>query len=374
MKKILFIGILLVGCIDPYSPPEIEQAEATLVIDGFINVFGSSAIELSRTQNLSDMNAPLQEVGATMWVEDEQGAKFFLSEESAGVYTLPAQAFPSDKYRLHIITSNSKEYVSGFGRVTLSPAIDSISWSITDDLGVQLYVSAHNTESTQGYYRWTFDETWLYTSAFQSTYTYNVQSRSAEVRTDDIYNCWRTSKSSDVLIESTTRLSKNQVSEYPITYLKQNDERVRYKYSILVKQYSITQEAFSYWQQVKKTTEDLGTLFGPLPSQVSGNFKSIFDPAEAVIGYFAIGSVASSRIFIPRQELIAPTVYDTPYQGCETYEIFLQDVPNFSGSYLLTYGIPNPNGPGIIGFYYGVASCVDCRLSGGVNVKPDFWE
>lgn len=374
MKKILFMGILLVGCIDPYSPPEIEQLEAALVIDGFINVFDNSTIKLSRTQNLSDTNAPIQEVGATMWVEDEQGTKFFFSEGSAGVYTLPAQSFTATHYRLHIITSNSKEYVSDFEPITLSPDIDSISWSLTDDLGVQLYVSTHNTENTRGFYRWTFDETWLYTSAFQSTYIYNVQTRRAEIRTDDIYNCWRTGKSSDVLIESTTRLSENRVSEYPLTYIKQNDERLRYKYSVQVKQYSITQDAFNYWQQIKKTTEDLGTLFGPLPSQVTGNFKSISNPSEPVIGYFAIGSVSSRRIFIPWQQLTTPPFYDTPYRGCETYEVFNEDVPNFSGPFLLTYGIPNPNGPGVIGYYYGVASCVDCRLSGGVNVKPDFWE
>lgn len=374
MKKLLFIGILLVGCIDPYSPPEIEQAEAALVIDGFINLFDKSTIKLSRTQNLADTNAPVQEVGATMWVEDEQGTKFFLSEESAGVYTLPVQSFIDSRYRLHIVTSNSKEYVSAFERAMISPPIDSVNWSFTDDLGVQLYVNTNNTESPQGFYRWTFEETWLYTSAFQSTYVYNVQSRSAEVRTDDIYNCWRTGNSSDVLIESTTRFSENRVSEYPLTYIKQSDERIRYKYSIQVKQYSITQDAFNYWQQIEKTTEDLGTLFGPLPSQVTGNFRSISNPSEPVIGYFAIGSFTSSRIFIPWQELITPPFYDTPYQGCETYELFNANVSSFSGPYLLTYGIPNPNGPGIIGYYYGSASCVDCRLSGGVNVKPDFWE
>jgi len=374
MKKILFMLIFLVGCIDPYAPPEIEQAEAALVIDGFINVLDNSTIKLSRTQNLSDTNAPVQEAGATLWVEDEQGTKFFLTEESAGVYTLPAQSFIDSRYRLHIITSNSKEYVSAFEQITFSPPIDSVNWVVTDDLGVQLYVNSHNPESTQGYYRWTFEETWQYTSAAQSTYVYNEQTRSAEVRTDDIYTCWRTDTSSDVLIESTTRLSENRVSEYPLTYIKQNDERLRYKYSIQVKQYSITQDAFNYWQQIKKTTEDLGTLFGPLPSQVTGNFKSISNPAEPVIGYFAIGSFTYNRIFIPWQELITPPFYDTPYQGCENFQLLNAEVPNFGGSYLLTYGIPNPNGPGIIGYYYGTASCVDCRLSGGVNVQPDFWE
>lgn len=374
MKRFALMYFLLIGCVDPYTPPGLKSSEAILVIDGFIDVTNESTIKLSRSQNLTDNNEPQSETGATVWVEDDNGSNFFFSEGLDGVYSLPSQSFTSKKYRLNVKTSNSNLYISDFEMVTLSPPIDSITWSLTDDLGVQIYTNTHDPETTEGFYRWTFDETWLYRSAFSSVYVYDFESHSVALRTDDIYNCWRTAKSNDLLIESTTRLSENRVSQYPIAYIKQDDERLRFKYSILVKQYAISKNAFNYWQQLKKTTEDLGTLFGPIPSQVTGNFKSISNPDEPVIGYFSIGSTTSSRIFIPWQQLVAPSFYNTPYQDCESYSLMMQDVPNFSGPFLLTYGIPNPNGPGIIGYYYGLTSCVDCRLSGGVNIEPDFWE
>lgn len=365
--------ILLTSCIDPYTPPVIDQEAAILVVDGFINVAGESTIRLSRTQNISDTNDPLAESNALISVEDEGGTKIFLTETEAGTYVLPQQVFSANKYRLNILTTNSKEYQSDFEPVKISPPIDSLTWNLTDNLSVQINVNTHDPENPQGFYRWTFDETWLYTSSDESIYLYNYQTRSVELRTDDIYHCYRTDKNSDLLIESTVRLKENIVSNFPIKQIPQTSERLRYTYSIRANQYAITQEALTYWQELKKTTEDLGTLFGPLPAQVTGNFNCVTNPSEPVIGYFSIGAASSKRLFISFQDLPSPSFYDTPYGNCEVYSLLNPDVQNFSGPYLLTYGIPNPNGPGIIGYYYGISSCVDCRLSGGTNVKPAFW-
>jgi len=148
---------------------------------------------------------------------------------------------------------------------------------------------------------------------------------------------------------------------------------MRYKYSILVTQYSITKEAFDYWKQLKKTTEEIGTLFGPLPSQLTGNFSSIQNPKELVIGFFSIGSVAENRIFIESKELVAAAQYDTPYRNCELFSLLLPDVPDDIGT-LIVSDILSPNGPNIIGYTYAAEQCVDCRLTGGTLTKPDFWE
>lgn len=365
---------LFSGCVDPYTPDGLKSTGALLVIDGFVDVLGVSTIKLSRSQSVTDDTPPLVETGATVWLEDEAGALRYFQEAGNGSYTLAAGSFTSAKYRLNIRTRELKEYVSDFEPVIISPAIDSVSWQLTAEQGVQLYVNTHDSEKSNRYYRWTFDETWLYTSAFFSTYVYNYTTNSVELRDDNIYHCWRNDQSSEILIESTVRLAENIVSQFPIQYIDQTSEKTRYKYSILVKQYGITEKALNYWQQLKKTTEDLGTLFGPLPTQVIGNYRCTTDPSESVIGYFAIGSVSTQRIFIPFTELPTPPVYDTPYIGCESYDLFNADVPNFMGPYLLTTSIPNPNGPGILGYKYSNFFCVDCRLSGGVNVKPDFWE
>lgn len=374
MKRVILLLLLFTGCIDPYFPPDLKSSEAFLVVDGFIDVTAKSVIKLTRTQSLTTTDAIILETGASVWIEDEAGEKINLVEESEGSYALPSQSFSSSKYSLHIVTKDAKEYASDFVPIVKSPPIDSVSWELIPNKGVQIYVNTHNTESAEGFYRWTFDETWSYTSAYLSTYVFNPSTKTVSLRGNNIYNCWTTDKSNDIIIESTKRLSKNIVSEYPLKFIENTSEELRYKYSILVNQYSITEDAFKYWQQQKKNTEDLGTLFGPLPTQITGNFRCLTDPAEPILGYFHIGSLSSKRIFISFEQLPLPPFYNTGYSSCDLGSVFNEDLERFSGPFTLVGGIPSMTGPGVIGYTYSSQFCVDCTLRGGVTTKPDFWE
>jgi Domain of unknown function (DUF4249) len=374
MKRVAWLLIVLVGCIDPYLPPEIKSSGAILVIDGHINTNSTSTIKLTRSQNLYENGDTGKVDGALVTLENENGVKYPLLAEGNGNYSLAPQALAPIKHRLTVRTPDAKQYASDFVEIKNSPPIDSVSWEVTPELGVEIHANTHSAESNIGYYRWKFEETWQYTSAFQSVYVYNSTFGYAELRQDDIFNCWQSNSSSDILISSSSRLSENVISKFPLTVIDQRNERLRYTYSILVKQYSVTEEAYSYWKELKKTTEDLGTIFSPMPSQVSGNFKCLTNPEEPVLGYFSIGLITEKRIFINSLELPRPGVYDTQYEDCEAYELFNENVSTFfSTPYLLAGGIPNPSGPGILGYYYAVTSCVDCRAAGGKNVKPDFW-
>lgn len=375
MRRVLLLLILsLTGCVDAYFPPGIKDSKSVLVIDGFININEVSQIKLSRSQNITDNKAAELELGASVWLEDNVGQIISLTEEGDGIYTLQPQAFTASSYRLYVKTKNGSEYVSGFEPIKASPPIDSVTWSIAPDKGIQVFVNTHDFDNPEGFYRWTFQETSAYTSAFNSTYIYNYGTRSVELRPNNIYQCWRIINSSDILVESTQRLSKNIIDHFPIRHVAQNSEMLRYKYSILVKQYSLTETAYNYWNQLKKNSEDLGSLFGPIPTQITGNFRSVTNPTEPVVGYFQIGSLSIKRIFISYEELPTPPSYNTPYAACEAQNLFLSEVANFSGPFLLISGIPNPNGPGIIGYTYSSQQCVDCRATGGTTTKPDFWE
>jgi hypothetical protein len=178
----------------------------------------------------------------------------------------------------------------------------------------------------------------------------------------------------DILTESTQRLSQNIVSNFPLRYIKQTSELVRFKYSILVHQYSITEKAFNYWRQLSKNSNELGSVFGSIPIQLNGNIKSLSNPAETVLGYFYISSITTKRIFISNTQLSIPRYYETPYSGCELSLLALSDVGNFGGPYLIVAEIPDGFGPAILGYSYSSMRCVDCRLTGGTTTKPDFWQ
>jgi hypothetical protein len=375
MKRFVWLIVFTVmGCIEPYIPKEIKLAGAILVIDGHIETNAKSTITLTLSQNLLDDAEPGKVLGANVWLENENGVIYNLTEEGNGNYTLLPQAFDNINHRLNIRTPDSKEYISDFVPIKDSPPIDSISWKVNSDLGIDIFANTHDTQNETGYYRWKFDETWKYTSAYNSIFVYDKANHSVELRQNDIFYCYQTKPSTEILLQSTSRLSQSLISEFPLTRIKQTDERLRYTYSILVKQYALTNDAYSYWDQLKKTTENLGTLFGPMPSQVTGNYHCITSPDEKVLGYFSIGATSEQRIFITSLEIPRPNLYDLPYDDCLLFELPLSGVRDFfSDPFLIVGGIPNPNGPGIIGYYYSVIRCADCRVQGGTNVKPDFW-
>jgi hypothetical protein len=375
MKKIHFILLLgLYACIDPYNPPEITQAASVLIIDGSINSNGESKLTLSRSQNLNDQSPLVYQTGASVWIEDESENKFFLTEENTGSYHLPSVTLLAPNYKLKIRLSNQKEYESEFVPTLISPAIDSVTWGISNDQ-VELRVNTHNENNTEsGYYRWTFDETWEYITPYYSSVVYNANTGRADVRTEDVTTCWRTGKSTEISIESTARFSENKVSQFALDRFNINSERFKVKYSVLVKQQTITSEAYNYWKQVKKSNEDLGTIFGSLPSEVISNVRSIDNPDEPVVGFFSVSSITTKRLFIANREVPAPIFYETPYPNCQLLEIPVQSLSSFnSDSYLLVSPI-TMGGVIVIAYSYSSKFCVDCRLSGGVNVQPDYWE
>ena len=363
MKRVAWLLLLMFSCIDPYMPSEIKPAGAILVISGHVDVNGKSIITLTRSQNLFENETSERENGAQVWLEDENGSKYPLAQEGDGIYSLAPQPVASLKHRLNVQTKGKKRYSSEYVEIKNSPPIDSVSWEITSDLAVEIYATTHSSESNTGYYRWKFEETWLYTSAYPSVFV------------PDIYQCWRSHLSSDILISSSSRLSENIISNFQLANLEQHDEKLRYTYSILVKQYSMAEDAWLYWNQLKKTSEELGTIFSPMPSQVKGNFLCTSNPEEPVLGYFSIGAVAEKRIFISSLQLPAPSTYKTYYESadCRLIEVLNGAEGDFSGLIQISE-ISNPKGPGSIGVNYSTVYCADCRVAGGTNVKPDFWQ
>lgn len=373
MKRLLALILIASACVDPYNPPEIADSAPVLIIDGFIKTNAESKITLSWSQNLTDTYAPTFETQATVWIEDELGTTYPLVGNNLGSYYLTQQQLQAPRYRLHITTADAREYQSNFENVYETPAIDSVNWKLTNNLGVAFTISTHDNTRQEGFYKWTYEETWEYRSAYAASIVFDPTAGEVKPRTENIYQCWRTGGNTDILIESTTRLQENRVSEFQLTSFLQNSEKARYKYSILVQQQTISKNAFDYWKQVKQSTEDLGTIFGPLPHQVVGNIKCTSHPNQIAVGYFSISSVSTLRESVSYLQLPIPPRYITQYSTCETYEISPGLVSTFTGPYLLIDPIYIGNGPMISGYRYGSYFCVDCRFVGGTTIQPDFW-
>ncbi|MFD3000588.1 DUF4249 domain-containing protein [Pontibacter toksunensis] len=384
MKSIIYCCLLLLfGCVEPYAPEVIEGPNNYLVVDGLINANGTTRVKLSRTQNISETLAPMVEAGATLLLEEEQGAQYPLTEMTAGTYVSnDLDLNLNQKYRLYIRLSSGEEYASDFVSVKQTPPIDQVGW-LAQDERVNIYVSTHDSQNDTRYYRWEYDATWAYTSAFAASIRYDQATGTIIPITgkdEDIYHCWRTESSTDIKLGNTVKLGQDVIHEYPIVSLPAGTEELRIRYSILVKQYALTREAYQYWETLMKNTESIGTLFDPMPAQLTGNVHRLTDPDEPVIGYVGASSVQEKRIFISGEQL--PQDWRSFYPTCQLDSLLPAENQSLAelagvfqnGNYMPVGEIYPPVGlPVAIGYLAAQKGCVDCRTR-GTNVKPSFWE
>ena len=376
---IILLLLLLAGCVKPYDAPVPAAAKSYLVVDGYIRTNGPSTFRLSRTLGLTD-SLKQPESQARVLIKDDRGGEYTLREQPAGTYTLsPRQPLDSTRqYQLRVTTAAGADYESALVPVQLTPPIDTVSWRYTGD-GVQVAVSAHGAPGRPTtYYRWDYQETWLYTSAFYSHLYFDAVGDSLAPRNGDIYNCWSTVGSSTVNLGSTATLTQDVLSQQPLVLIPNKSVKLRIRYSILVMQYGQTADEYKYWETLKKNTENIGSLYDALPTQLTGNLHNLVDPAEPVLGYVGAHSVRSHRIFIDRTELPLPGnwPFETGYEACgkipQTFSPFdalaVFSKPNF----LPIDPVYNEAG-GITGYTGASAACVDCRAQGGDNLRPSFW-
>lgn len=388
MRSWLNIGwclslILLTACVEEYELPVTAKGEGLLVVDGSLYVeAGTAEVKLTRSQRLESKGAAKGEVGATVWIEHGTNNKISLVERAPGLYKAAGlNVVYGTEYRLRIKTKAGLEYMSTQMAATPTPPIDAITWGVEGDL-VNIRVSTHDPTSKTRYYRWEFEETFAYAAPYV---TANILGADGKMRLrtpdDSVYQlCYRYTPSSAILVGASSKLAEDVVNNFRLTSINGNSEKLALRYSMLVRQYAISQAEFDFWQILRKNTEEVGSLFDSQPSQVRGNITNRNAPADPVLGFFSVKSMATKRFFLDKTQL-------QPYAFKFTPDCFFQEIPlidgaldqNFINDFIaLRYvqvdrrdPIDNLPSEGIAWMVrYG---CVDCRDAGGTGKKPSFW-
>ncbi len=402
MKRMILplaLMVALTNCKKPYFPPTISGPNGYLVVEGAINSGSDSTfITVSRTVNLDSVSFK-PELHATLAVQGDNNTSHPLIELGKGRYGCAGLNLDnSHQYRLSIKTANNAMYLSAFLPVLNSPPIDSVSYDTKGALtipGLNVYVTTHDQAGKILYYRWEYNETWIFHSNYSSYFYSNGDTVLARDMTNNqVYQCWASDASSSILLGSSAKLSQDIINKMPLTSVASTSEKVGDEYSILVKQYALTPDAYDFYTNLKKNTESLGSIFDPEPSQLNGNILCETNPMEPVIGYIGVGSTSTMRIFIPAQQL--PTWQTIPfYTDCklefnwdpkhpiiccyfdlngenEVNEYINFNIGHYSNPFIpINQLLAGPVGP-VIGYTASTKECVDCTLR-GTNKKPAFW-
>src|SRR6478736_8431972 len=297
--------VLAIACKESYEPAAITIPRSYLVMDGFINSNRDSVttITLSRTRNLTDSTfASDPELNATVTIQGEGGDSYNLRSRGNGFYSGTSMNInPASKYRLRIVTSSNIEYLSAYVPVQQSPAIDSVYWEQNGD--VNIYANTHDPQNKTRYYRWDYLETWEHHAYYETIYGLKDNLIFLVDSTNQTFKCWSTEPSHDIVLGTSIQLSQDIINKAKVGTIPQGSVKLGVRYSMLLKQYALTEQAFNYWQILQRNTQELGTLFDAQPSQLRGNLFCVSKPGEPAIGYVSVGTVSSKRIFIGNREV-----------------------------------------------------------------------
>ena len=369
-------------CVQKYNSPYTSPPTGYLVVEGYISGNSSTQYTLSRTIPLPGDSAIPRETGATVQVEGTDNSVYPLAEQSTGTYVTGVLALnTATQYRLRITTTAGEQYLSSYVPYKPTPPIDSVSWifDYNSSSGVQIFVNTHDPANATRYYQWEYGETWEYNSAEESTVEYDADTTPVMViyrpPANQIYTCWRSDSSTNILIGSSAKLAQDVIYLQPLVLIPSGAQQLSIEYSIFVRQYALTEDGYNFLTLMQSNTESLGSIFDPTPSELKGNIQCLTNPSEPVVGYVSAGTVQQQRIFIRRSQM--------PYW----YYSFTCPIPDsvvpldttslkyFFGQagYIPVDADYSLGGP-LLGWYSNIAGCIDCRLQGGTTTEPSFWQ
>lgn len=357
----LLLTLILAGCIEPIEP-ELGVFDYLMVVEGHVsNLDEVNTVRLSRTKPLGVEYGGV-EVGALVYVEDQEGAKFYFEESSPGIYQSDPACFigeTGNSYALHIETLYGETYQSKPILLNAAPDIDSLYFEreqrltnegITQD-GIKILLDSHDPEGLTQYFRYEWEETYQ----IKVPYPQDIS----------VWVCYNTETNSDILTANTSQLKESRVSQLEIKYVSTDGYQLRSLYRLLVRQYALSSSGIKYWTELKKISESQGTLFDPLPYDLPSNLFNPNNPDEQVIGFFDVGAVTQKEIYIDRSQLLH---LDFASDGCSSKLVEVSGGGSPPAGYCLAS--QGPYGSGIN--YYAPEYCCDCRLYGELEV-PDFW-
>jgi len=394
---VLFAAGTLFTCIDPFNP-NLENFSSLLVVDALVTDENrSNYVRLSHTVETQD-EEPVRVTGANVIIRDDLGGETTLPEVAEGEYRTDSLAFRGETgrtYTLNIKTSDGEEYESEPCIMYSTPDIDSLYYEKQEEIsengtetlpGIRFYIDSEE-ESTSSYYRWTIEEWWKFNVPEPKRYDYFNDTTILE--TPQIRQlCWGNKKSDEILIESAIAELPGGFSKKPLFFVASDkSNRFQIQYCVLIRQLSISQEEYEFWDHLKEISESGGNIFDKQPYAVAGNIHNTRKPTEQVLGYFQVSAVKHKRKYILRDEIIELGLPLYNYD-CRRVEIGEKDFPppltpgpgvtfddliaSYDNSgYIFTKPIYDNEGE-LERLVFVLPFCADCTLNGSMT-KPDFW-
>jgi len=371
------------GCVERYYPEDDDLRTGTLVINAHLtDIAGEQVIEIARSVGLTAPSLDPVSGSLAKVIRDDGELQIF-SEFKPGYYKAELEESflqTGMSYLIHVITPDGEEYESDFDKLRPVPAIDSIYYlveqnsfsSASDSIGgIRFYIDFTYDDEAYEYIRWDVTETYEFHNPDMEAFVSIPGVGLIELPDTSSYRvCYISNELYTIHSMSLSYLDFGIYVKKPFSFVPniQLEQKLKHKYSLLIKQYSVGKAAFHYWNELKKTSQEQGWLFDQQPALLNSNIRNINDESEDILGFFSMSGVAEKRGFAIKPEGLDMSLYEW-------------------------YCFPEPRGPGgpggdeSLSAYYARAwrdgessfalvnkHCVDCRAyKNSTHIIPDFW-
>ena len=374
---------IALSCVDEYTIPE-ETAieyETEIVIEGRILAGEESVIHLSYTTPINSEEETTDILNAQVYVIGQNGyrseaAEFDIEDDC---YVIDTRTLENNTLYAVEVTVDGDTYQSDFQSLLTSPEIDEVTWKENEN-SVSIYVTTLAEQTDSRHFMWSFEEDWEIHAEVDMRGNYDLipiykkehYPDLTKTRNPYLY-CWMHDVSRHILLHSSANLSENQVKNVKLHEIGIEDIRISYIYSILVKQWSLSDDAYRYFSTMKQYTEIDDGLFAPILSDFQGNIRCISNPDKRAHGYVLASNVTTKRIFIYEEDFKhMRSLYSEPFclaKYDKDQPWGLDPVEEWLSPWVIMRNIRTQLDEVLYTW-----SCVDCRHTVGATKKrPDFW-
>jgi len=372
IKYLLLFFLMAVSCIDPFWP-DLEGKNTVLVVDALVTDNPDNQYVILSTSAPADDQKFIPVSGAVVVVSDDLGQNVLFNESEAGSYYPDNFAgITGRSYSLSVTLPNGKQYASGFQPLTASDEFDSIYYQVEtqpttnplyDTEVAQFYISNIPSGRQDSYYLFQFIETYKFHVDFKMEY---IDSGYGLTRVTDPPSmlCFKTASLDGFYLFKSKANSVSQTQTLPLHFVTFDTKQMFERYSLLVKQISVSEEIFNLYHEINQQNNDV-SLYTLQPYNIIGNITCVTDTEEPVLGSFIVGGIKEKREYFSRP----PNVVFS-FSSC-----FGQT--DGVGYIVMRGGTPtNPVHFTFVdgAFAYGRPECFLCSENEATEEPPDFWE
>lgn len=266
-------------------------------------------VTVSQVDNFSGFSTPIPVNDAQVFLLNEQGEGISVPLQFEGIYrlTIPDNGSMAieegQSYQLQINTIEGKTYTSSFEKLNAVPTASGLTYEletredinefedIVDQTFIRFFINTPLTADSGGdkaVLKWDMTGTYRFVESLDERE--NIPSQKS------CYVSEILQRERPVVFNGNE--SPRSVLEKQFIIEEELNHRFARGYYLTVRQQSISEEAFEYWESIRKVVDISGNFFEAPPGKIRGNFSNTADPEEDVFGYFSAIQEDTIRLFV----------------------------------------------------------------------------